>query len=551
MSTRLFISALLLTVAARAGAQNAAPVPVPTAPEIQPGTSSETDSPVALDELIARALQNNQQPQIAAANLEAARARAGSARAQLGPTLQVVPGIFGNSASRDEEIILSQPLDVFGQRRASRAVFEAQVRRAQAEQTLAQRSLVVSVRNAAADLFAAQEAESLGQTQVAIARQFRDAAARRGQLGDAPPVQAQRAQLELDRAAIDLDQARAQRLSRRAVLNQLIGQAPQTPLRVALPEAGVFGTLSPANGTPGTGVTTPNGTPGTGVPSVSPSANPPGSPPLPGFSPAPQTPIVGASSQVGSDLVASRAALLPGALLRPDVLSAQASLEAARAQVTAIARTRRPLIELQARRGGVFDRSSTSLRAVITVPLFDFGSIKREQKAAQFDAQGQELQVALLKSQIAAQVEGALVQLNQNRLTVARYRDSLVPQTLDLLRKTQIGYAAGASTFLEVLEAQRATRQIQTEYLQALVGVRTGEAALESAFGASVPAGFGTGVLNNPGAPATPPGVAAPGTLPPNAVTPGTTTGAGVIAPTNGTPLSNAPVGAGGTVTPR
>ena len=534
MSTRLFVSALLLFAVAPVGAQEFAPV----SPQLPP----ETDSPVALDELIARALQNNQGPQIATANLEAARARAGSARAQLGPTLQVVPGIFGNSASRDEEIILSQPLDVFGQRRASRAVFDAQVRRAQAEQTLAQRSLVVSVRNAAADLFAAQEAESLGQTQVAIARQFRDAAARRGQLGDAPPVQAQRAQLELDRAAIDLDQARSQRLSRRAVLNQLIGQAPQTPLRVALPEAGVFGTFSPAteNGAAGT----------TGVPSVSPKANPPGSPPAPGFSPAPQTPIAGASSQVGSDLVASRAALLPGALLRPDVLSAQASLEAARAQVTAIARTRRPLVELQARRGGVFDRSSTSLRAVITVPLFDFGSIKRQQKAAQFDAQGQELQVALLRSQVAAQVESALVQLNQNRLTVARYRDSLVPQTLDLLRKTQIGYAAGASTFLEVLEAQRATRQIQTEYLQALVGVRTGEAALESAFGASVPAGFGSGVLNNPGAPATPPGVAQPGTLPPNVVTPGTTTGAGISpntaplnAPANGTTLPNAPAG--------
>ena len=534
MSTHLLISALLLTAAARAGAQNAAPIPVPTAPEIQSGTSSETEPQVALDDLISRALQFNQQPQIAQANLQAAQARAGAGRAQLGPTLQIVPGVFGNANSRDEEIILSQPLDVFGQRRANRAVLEAQVRRAQAEQTLASRSLVVSVRNAAADLFAAQEAESLGQTQVAIARQFRDAAARRGQLGDAPPVQAQRAQLELDRAAIELDNARAQRLSRRAALNQLIGQAPEMPLRVAFPEAGIFGTFSTATGT---------GTATTAVPSVSPGAKPPASPPLPGFSPAPQTPIVGASSQVGSDLVASRAALLPGALLRPDVLSAQASLEAARAQVTAIARTRRPLVELQARRGGVFDSGSTSLRAVVTIPLFDFGNIKRQQQAAQFDAQAQELQVGLLRSQVAAQVESALVRLNQNRITVARYRDSLVPETLDLLRKTQIGYAAGASTFLEVLEAQRAARQIQTEYLQALVGVRTGEAALESAFGASVPAGFGIGVIANPGAPATPAGVAAPGTLPPNATTPTT------AVPLNSPAITNAPVG--GTATPR
>jgi len=556
MSTRLFISALLLTVAARAGAQNAAPVPS----QLQPVAEPE----IALDELIRRAQANNPGPQIAANNLEAARARAGAARSRLNPTLQVVPGVFGNTNSRNEEIILSQPLDLFGQRRASGRVFDAQVRRAQAEQTLASRSLIVQVKNAAADLFAAQEAESLGEAQVAIARQSRDAAARKAQLGDAPPVQTERAGLELERAGVELDQTRAERLSRRATLNQLIGAPPEAPLRVALPDLG-FQSFS---GLPGAGLgasASSLSNPGlagagtiAGVPSVSPGANPPGSPPAPALGTIPQTPIVGASSQVGSDLVASRASLLPGALQRPDILAAQASAEAARAQVEAIGRQRRPIIEVQARRAGVFDPSPLSLRAVITVPIFDFGSIKREQNAARFEALAQEGQVALLRSQAAAQVESALVRLNQNRLTVARYRTSIVPQTLDLLRKTQIGYAAGASTYLEVLEAQRAVRQVQTEYLQALVGARTGEAALESALGTNLPTAPGD--LSNPSGAATPPGVAAPGTLPPSVMTPGTTTGAGIIAPNttapsntpaNGTPLPNAAAGAGGTVIPR
>lgn len=519
-----------------------------TAQEVSPAAASlpapivaaSPEEPVvALDELISRALRSNPQPQIAANNLEAARARSGAARAQLNPTLQVVPGIGGTRDSRNEEIILSQPLDLFGQRRAGRAVFEAQVRRALAEQTLAQRSLVVSVKNAAADLFAAQEAESLGRSQVAIARAFRDAAARRAQLGDVPPVQTQRAQLELDRAQIELDNARAQRLSRCATLNQIIGQAPESPLRVALPDVGtsLFGV--PATGALGPGAASAVPSAG-GVPSVSPDANSPAAPPAPVLPNIPQTPIVGASSQVGSNLVAQRASLLPGALQRPDILSAQASLEAARAQAQAIGRTRRPLIEVQVRRNSVFDSpSTTSLRAVITVPIFDFGSIKREQRAARFEAQAQEGQVALLRSQAAAQLESALVQLEQNRRTVARYRDSLVPQTLDLLRKTQIGYAAGASTFLEVLEAQRAARQIQTEYLQALVGVRSGEATLESAFGASVPATF-PGAIQNPSAPGAPPGVAAPGTVPPGVVAPlhpapaNSSTAPAVTAPTPG-----------------
>ena len=526
MNPRIFIPALLLVAVARAGAQDVAPA-LPTNP-------TPPEPAVALDDLIARALQFNPQPQIAAANYEAARARAQSARASLGPVLQIVPGVFGNAASRDEEIILSQPIDLFGQRRANRAVFDAQVRRADAERNLATRSLIVSVKNAAADLFAAQEAESLGQTQLDIAGQFRDAAARRAQLGDVPPVQVQRAQLELDRAAIELDGARAARLSRRALLNQLIGQKPETPLRVALPESGAFSVFSSA--APGTA--TSSAASATGVPAVSPDAAPPLPPTAPTIQPLSPSQIVPASSQVGSDLVASRAALLPGALQRPDVLSAQASLEAARAQVTAIARTRRPQLEIQARRGGVFDSASTSLRAVLTVPLFDLGDIKNQQRAAEFEAQAQQKGVELLRSQVAAQVESALVTLQQNRALVARYRESLVPQTLDLLRKTQLGYAQGASTYLEVLEAQRATRQIQTEYLQALVGVRSGEAALESALGATYTGALGP--LANPDNLNAPPGVAAPGTVPQNTIPPN------VVAPVDpaGAPPTNTLPGA-------
>ena len=545
MSPRIFTLALLFVAAARAGAQQAI---VPDAAPAAPSNPTPSEPTVALDDLIARALANNPQPQIAAANYEAARARAQSARSSLGPVLQIVPGVFGNTNSRNEEIILSQPIDLFGQRRANRAVFDAQVRRADAERNLTTRSLIVSVKNAAADLFAAQEAESLGQTQLDIAGQFRDAAARRAELGDVPPVQVQRAQLELDRAAIELDGARAARLSRRALLNQLIGQKPETQLRVALPDIRVqpFGGLpNAAFGASAVGLSNPglaSAGATTNVPSVSPDANPPVNPPAPVLGALPQTPIVGASSQVGSDLVASRASLLPGALQRPDVLAAQSSAESARAQVEAIARQRRPLLELQARRGGVFDSSPVSLRAVLTVPLFDLGANRNQQRAAEFEAQAQEKTVELLRSQVAAQVESALVTLQRNRALVTRYRESLVPQTLDLLRKTQLGYAQGASTYLEVLEAQRATRQIQTEYLQALVGVRGGEAALESALGATYTGTLGP--LANPDNLNAPPGVAAPGTVPEGTIPPNVV--APLDPPSSDLPATNAPATTGG-----
>jgi cobalt-zinc-cadmium efflux system outer membrane protein len=434
--------------------------------------------PYSVEELIALALQNNPQPAVARASLEAARNRASSLKSLPNPVLQVVAGFSGSDEARDEEIILSQPLDLFGQRKAQRRVLEAQARAAQAGSTLVTRALIIEVKNAAAQLFAAQEAESLGASQTEITQKFVAAARRRAELGDVPPVQAQRAELELLRVENELTNARAERLVRRAVLNQLVGRAPETPLRVALTE----GEISKV----GDGITTEN------------------LPPSP--------------SDIPPSIFSQRGSMLAGLINRPDILSAQATLEAQRAQVEAIGKQRLPQVELQARRSAVFGSGDIALRAAITAPVFDFGSIKNEKRAAQSEVKAQEATIALLKTQVAAQVEQALVRIEQQRATVSRFQNGIVPQTLDLLRKTQIGFDAGASTYLEVLEAQRTLRAVQAEYLQALVGVRTSEAQLESALGAE-PQSF-LGAISNPQAGSTPSGGALPGTVPENLVPP-------------------------------
>ena len=212
--------------------------------------------------------------------------------------------------------------------------------------------------------------------------------------------------------------------------------------------------------------------------------------------------------------------MLSGLINRPDIIGAEANLEARRAQVDAIGKQRLPQVELQARRSAFLGREgSYAIRAVITAPIFDFGSIKGEKRAAQADVRASEARITLLRSQAASQVEQALIRLDQQRATVERYQSGIVPQTLDLLRKTQVGFAAGASSYLEVLEAQRTLRAVQTEYLQALVGVRTSEAQLESALGATPPENL-LGAINNQQGPSTPPGVSAPGTVSPNLVPP-------------------------------
>jgi outer membrane protein TolC len=373
----------------------------PPAPVIAPQVLAEPE--VSVDELVQRARANSPQLPIARRTLEAARERLGAARSLASPTLELVPRIVGNREAADSEVILSQPLDVFGQRRAQANVARAEVRRAEAESTLAERSLVVQVKNAAADLFAAQEAESLGSVQVEVAQLFRDAAARRAELGDVPPVQVQRAELELLRVQNELTNAQAERLARRAALNQLVGQPPETPLRVAFLFAPGLSDLLSARPGATTGATTSPGpaAPGNALGGASTSG---GS-------------LLGSSAQVGSNLVGLRAQVLPGALVsRPDVVSAQATLETRQAQVRVLRRSQRPNIELQARRSAFFGESgSTALRAVVTVPLFDFGANKRERRALEAEVGAQQATIDLLRSQVATQVEQALIRLEQQQ----------------------------------------------------------------------------------------------------------------------------------------
>ncbi|HEX8834822.1 MAG TPA: TolC family protein, partial [Abditibacteriaceae bacterium] len=318
--SRLFILGPVLgaclLVSAPAFAQETPPSTPPPAPIITPEVSTEPE--MALDELIRRALANSPQLSIARENGEAARARISAARSNPGPTLEIVPGI-GNREARDEEIVLSQPLDLFGKRRARAGVFAAEARRAEAQNTLAERSLVIAVKNAAAELFAAQEAESLGAVQVEVARLFRDAAARRAALGDVPPVQVQRAELELLRIQNEQAGAQAGRLERRAALNGLIGQAPETPLRVSLPNSAVLSGVLQLR----SGASQASSDGGANAATL-------------------QTPSPAASPATSFDLATLRARVLPSLATRPDILGAQATVEARRASVESLRRERRP-----------------------------------------------------------------------------------------------------------------------------------------------------------------------------------------------------------------
>lgn len=404
-----------------------------------PQVLADQENGFTLDELVRLALERNPQPAIARARLEAARHRASALRPLPNPNLLLVPGIFGNADARDEEIILSQTVDLFGQRKAEHKILEAQTEQAQAESTLVTRVLITEVKRASIQLFYAQEARSLKAAQAEIAQQFAQAAERRAEVGDIPQIQSERTRLELLRAEQELKRAETNRLDSLAALNQLLGQAPDTPIRVSL--------------------RTPSNNPKSGI--------------LP------------------EQLDSKRSELL-GLLTQNQKLAlSQAVLKVKESEVHAIEKRRLPQMELQARRSAFFGRDgSYALRAVLSAPIFDFGAIKNDKRAAQAEVTAQEKEFEYLYEKTEREITRALTRLEEQRFIASQLRTEIVPRTLDLLRKTQIGFTQGASSYLEVLEAQRTMHIVQDDYLQALTSFHESELSLESTLGVPLPPDF-------------------------------------------------------------
>src|SRR5207237_1634313 len=78
-----------------------------------------------------------------------------------------------------------------------------------------------------------------------------------------------------------------------------------------------------------------------------------------------------------------------------------------------------------------------------------------------------------------------------------------------LYEMAQIGYREGASSYLDLLDAQQVLRTALTNYLHALAAYQAAEAALERALGQPLPA-----PLSSTPAPYAPPTIPLP-TLPP------------------------------------
>jgi outer membrane protein TolC len=421
-STFAPVSALLLA------ALSIAAVPAGRALAAEPTPAAQAAPCVGIEDAIRLAFERHPRLQASKQRLEAARGRARAWSGQPNPLVDVGVSVGGqNVGSRDEDLIVSQTLDLSQQRAARHQSAARALEAAESDYGAAANDLARDVRLAYIDAQTALGQQALAQEAHARAVRLRSAVNKRVEQGVAPQTAAMRAEVEALRAS-------------QALL------AAGTELTVALVQLRLL-----------TGVT------------IAPGALEP-------------TIATGPVASTDDDLTAR--ALRD----RPELKSLRARVEAQVQEARAIGQSRFPDVVLAGRRARLFAaQADVGLRASLQFPLLDFGSIGGAQQEA--EAMVGERQALLLaeEARVASEVMAAQERLAGTRRALSAYQSGVLARSQALERKAQTGYEAGVYNLFEVLDAQEALRSARTAQLSVNRDIARAEAELAWATGSYPP----------------------------------------------------------------
>lgn len=398
-----------------------------------------------LEALIDRALAQNLDIAAAAAALEEARAGQRAARADLFPTLDgfveaglaaILAGSGGGGATLAAGGDLAWDANLYG--RTTRALQAAEAQRRAAVFTLADvaRLTVSAVASEYVALRRAEARLALLETTLELQGRTLEIARSRFDAGLAP-------ELDVDRAAADLAQTRAQK-------GQLEAAAKQAAFRLSV---------------------------------------------LAGAPPGGDETAVDATEKIPALALAPRLGV-PADLVRnrPDVRAAEAALVAELARVGVETAELYPALslpgELRAEASNVdrqVDTVTARLTAQLDVPLFDGGrrEAERDAQLARAEVAARQLRARTLEA--LREVEGALVQLEALRVRRAELEEA-VARSRSAYEQLDALYREGLAGFIDVLDAQRTLITSRESLVETEADLAEAQIALFTALGADLPA---------------------------------------------------------------
>jgi cobalt-zinc-cadmium efflux system outer membrane protein len=391
---------------------------------LTPGLApAQTAPPLPVDDAVGLAIRNNPRLTAAARQVAAARLGVRSAGALTNPSVLFTPAITRGGS--DEELLLQQPLELNGTRTARKGVAIAQLRQAQAEAVVELRTLVWETRSAYCELARAQELRTVAADALTRAEELDRATQSLVVEGLRPGIDRVQTGVEVTRARLQVTQAEARVATARTALNTLLGRDGATAVTAALPAE-----TSPA---------------------------------------APDR----------------EAAVAAGLTNRTEIQAEDALREGFRQQGRMARAEGRPDIAPQFRAGGVTRGvEDAGVGVGFTLPFLDYGSRRNRIRQAEESARAQEARVEVARARVRQEVEQALARLSAAGAVAQDYHQGVLDRARQLLEGSRTRYLAGQTSILELLEAQRTFRSVQSEYANALADYAIAQADLEQATGA-------------------------------------------------------------------
>ena len=407
-----------------------APTPQPIPPEQTAAESALTVGQLSLADALERAAASSPLTQQTSASVAGATARLQAARALQDPTLSVAHWAGHGTGGLDEDIILTQIIELGGKRTYRTRSASAELTAAQYERIGAALDLRLAVQTAYYEALRAQEEYNLAAASLDVAQKFAEAAQTQYQAGDVAQSNVIRSQIELSRAQQSLSVAQTELENRKETVRSLTGQPAGKPL--SLTDKLVF-----------------------------------------------------------VSKVCSRPELETAALaVRPDIKAAEAMKASLVAAVGSAHAESRPDLFIEGRVASIdttTDMQGESIRAGVIFTPWDYGQKRANIQAAQAAVTEQNAKIVELQRSARLEVQTNCRNFEQARANVESFENGRLTRAKQLLDMAQTGYEKGASTYLELLDAQNVYRNEQADYARALATYNIAMANLERATGGNLP----------------------------------------------------------------
>lgn len=169
--------------------------------------------------------------------------------------------------------------------------------------------------------------------------------------------------------------------------------------------------------------------------------------------------------------------------VRSDLRSLAAEVELAEAEARIVSLSGKPELEIQGRRTAWQDSGQRfGLRIQLAFPLNDFGRVRAETAAARTLAESARKGLDDATRIAESELEAARMQLVSATELLTRYQQMVVTAQ-SLVETSRVGFGERAITLIELLEATRALREVESSAVEARLRLTEAQAAYLRASG--------------------------------------------------------------------